>query len=639
MADNVYAPEKEELKLQKLVTTRFKESKDYFRAYRKPKLDQCYKNFRGYGGDRLAELKKIGGDDWMSNMFVPMTASHIRTIHPRTVDAKPELKVDGRTSEDQKKAIYVQAILDYVWEKANMESKMRDFVWQALVYGTTVGKVLCKTEMLIKTDTVINEDDLTIEDVEERKELYNDPDFEVIDIYNFYPDPYATSIDDARYVCQRYLLTKEQILSTYSGLINVEYLGKDGGDITDDTMVRKDIITQTKDGSAGGSGQQQAAESTLFEVCEYWEKNRFVLMVGDVIVKEGKNPLTPGFLPFTVVTYEKLPFEFYGIGIAEQLEQPQQTLNVIRNQRVDNVTLSIQKMFIANPYALISKKDLVSRPFGLIRTSDINAIKSVDIPPMSESAYREDALALDAGRMATGIDDWSRGEQGPASTTATAVTTQKESTLERIKLFISQLESDCYQKLMRYWVSMAHDLYENKTLERVTDNGVDIETETIEKGIDRPVTIRNPKEDIKTFVSKDDLMGYFDFRALSMSTLAATKELKLKRILDVMDKAMTAGVDPVSKEMIPNLRKLWEMLWLGLDMEPGQMNNPQGSPPVPQEGDHEAGALAGDESGREQLNNVMMQMGMKGPMSPENPRTSPLPDSGTEAQIPLQVSR
>ena len=638
MADSVYAPKDEELKLQKLVTTRFKESKDYFRAYRKPKLDQCYKNFRGYGGDRLAELKKIGGDDWMSNMFVPMTASHIRTIHPRTVDAKPELKVDGRTTEDMRKAIYAQAILDYVWEKANMESKMRDYVWQALVYGTTVGKVLWRTEMLIKTDKVIDEDSLEVKDVEEKKELYNDPDFEVVDIYNFYPDPYATSIDDARYVCQRYLLTKEQILRTYSGLKNTEYLTKNsGGDITDDTTVRKDILVQADGGSSGGSGQQNTAESTLFEVCEYWERNRFVLMVGDVIMKESKNVLTPGYLPFTVVAYEKLPFEFYGIGICEQLEQPQHTLNVIRNQRVDNVTLSIQKMFIANPYALISKKDLVSRPFGLIRTSDINAVKPIDVPPMNESAYREDALALDAGRMATGIDDWSRGEQGPASTTATAVTTQKESTLERIKLFISQLETDCYQKLMRYWVSMAHDLYESKTLDRITDNGIDIET--ISKGIDRPVTIRNPKGDIKTFVSKDDLMGYFDFRALSMSTLAATKELKLKRILDIMDKSMTAGVDPISKEMIPDLRKLWEMLFIALGMEPSQMMHPVGSPSVAQEGDPQAQALAGDATGREQMNDVMQRMGLKAPMESANPRVTPLPETGTDAQIPLQVNR
>jgi len=128
MADKnstTYVPEGEELKVRKLVMARFKESKDHFRAFRKVRLDQFYKNFRSHGGDRLAKLKEIGGDDWMSNMFVPMTASHIRTIHPRAVDAKPQLKVDGRTSKDQRRAAYVQAHLDYLWEKANMEAKMR----------------------------------------------------------------------------------------------------------------------------------------------------------------------------------------------------------------------------------------------------------------------------------------------------------------------------------------------------------------------------------------------------------------------------------------------------------------------------------------------------------------------------------
>lgn len=649
---NSYTPDPEEKKILDLVSKRTSEAKNNFITYRKSRLDAFYKNFRSSGGDRLKKLKEMGGDDWMSNMFVPMTASHVRAIHPRVADSKPELKVEGRTKRDMRRAMWVQALLDYLWEKANMDARIRDFVWQALIYGTTVGKVFWKKDMIIKTDTVVDEDKMTIKDIEDKSIVYNDPAFEVVDLYNFYPDPLATCIDDARYIVQRYLMTKEQILSTYGSLIeaNVALLKVgQGGDVTDYASVRLEVLSETKSDSETKNPNSSVASSAqttsdVMEVIEYWERNRFVLMVNGVILRYGKNPFGIGVIPYVSVPYEKLPFEFYGIGICEQVEQPQKTLNIVRNQRIDNVTLTIQKMFIVNPFALVNKKDLVARPFGTIRTNDVNAIVPVKQDTMGESAYREDTLAMEAGRMATGIDDWSRGIQGPASATATAVTTQKESTLERVKLFISNLETDCYSKIMRYWIAMAATLYEMKTLERITDNGA--EMESIE-GVDRPLKVMNPlgmEED--TFIAKDDLLGMYDFKALSLSTLAATKELKVKRILDIMDKAIVAGVDPVSKQMIPNLRELWARLFYSLDWDPKQMMNPKSSPPVPTEGAEgapptEVGGVPGAgtpvPSPRESLNNVVQSVSQGMPMAKENNRATPLPEGSKELQEVMQT--
>jgi hypothetical protein len=644
MTSGRYNPEGEEKKILELVTKRTKEAKDSFLAYRKSRFDKFYKNFRSSGSDRLKKLKEIGGDDWMSNLFVPMTASHVRAIHPRAVDSRPELKVEGRTRADMRRAQWVQGLLDYLWEKAGMDARIRKLVWQALIYGVTVGKTFWKKDAIIKTDTVVDEETMSITDVEDKSEIYNDPAFEVVDVYNFYPDPLATCIDDSRYVVHRYLLTKEQILSTYGGLIerNVPYLGScDRGDTTDYAMVRLDVLAESggQGSDSSGSGGAKQVESELFEVIEYWERNRFVLKAGGVVLRYGINPLGIGVIPYVSVPYEELPFEFYGIGICEQVEQPQNTLNVVRNQRIDNVTLSIQKMFIANPYALVDKNDLVARPFGIIRTNDVNAITPVRQDPMGEAAYREDALALDAGRMATGIDDWSRGIQGPATATATAVTTQKESTLERIKLFISNLETECYAKIMRYWIGMAAHLYEMQTIERIMDNGIDMEAVT---GVDRPIRVISSKgDDLISFVSRDDLMGMYDFKAMSLSTLAATKELKIRRILDIMDKAVIAGADPVTKQMIPNLRELWARLFYSLDWDPKQMMNPPSSPPVPpQEGaGRPHGSITTIPSERESMNNVMQSVAPGMPMAGPDNRETPLPEESKALQTTLQVNR
>ncbi len=645
--------------LNKLISTRLNESRNNFTTYARDRFDLFYKNYRSYSGDRLEKLKKAGGADWMSNMFVPMTASHIRAIHPRVISAKPEMRVEGRNAVDTKKALYAQGILEYLWEKSDMDSKMRDFTWQALVYGTTVGKILWNRERRAKTDKVVDEDEMKITDVVAEEELYNDPDFEVVDLYNFWPDPLATSLNDARYLIQRYLMTKEQILTTYGDLNdNANLIGeKSGGDTTDYATVRNlvaaqdNLDTNTLTNPVANVGiTKPEISKNVHEVIEYWEKNRFVLQVDGMICREGENPFGIPEYPFILVRFETLPFEFYGIGISEQLEQPQKTLNIIRNQRIDNVTLGIQKMFIANPFALISPKDLVARPYGIVRTTDPNGVRPLEVPEVKSSAFDEDALTQEAGRMATGIDDWSRGIQGPASATATSVSTQKESTLERVKLFVKTLESECYEKLARYWLRMAAELYPEETIERIVDFGTG-ETQEV-SGINRPITINVKGELLKAFALKSDLLGNFDIKVLALSTLAATKELQIQKLLDLMDKAVVAGRDPVTNQMIPDMRELWRQLMLAYNFDPSVMLLPpgKGNLTLPEGGAINGGAVVNSEgeptttvpSKNEILNNINQKIagiGVLGTQGGSSERATPLPAQGKVLQAALQTSK
>lgn len=645
---NGYNPDGAERDLNNLVTRRVKEAKDNFTGYERDRLDLFYKNFRSYTGDRLEKLKKAGGADWMSNMFVPMTASHIRALLPRIISAKPDMRVDGRSEKDQRKSKYAQALLEYLWEKAGMDSKMRDFVFQALIYGTSVGKMLWKRERQVKTDTVVNEETLEITDIEDIEDMYNDPDFQVVDLYNFYPDPLATSLDDARYVIQRFLMTKQQILETYGELDegNVKLIGNgSGGDTQDYGSVR--YLVSAQDNLDGTTTQnphtamgvaRPEVQKDVHEVIEYWEKNRFVLQVDGIILREGKNPFGISEYPFVLARYETLPFEFYGIGVGEQLEQPQKTLNIIRNQRIDNVTLTIQQMFIANPFALISQKDLVARPFGIIRTTDPNGVTPVNVPEVKQSAYQEDTLTQEAGLLATGIDDRSRGIAGAASATATDVTIQKESTLERVSIFVKTLETDCYEKVTRYWLAMAAKLYPTEVLDRIIEDGTE---ETVNEGINRPLKINLAGGQIRSFASKQDLFGNFDIKVLALSTLVASKELKIRRLLDLMDKAVVAGADPVSREMVPNMRELWRQLFMAYDMDPDQMMNPAGTNQLPSQkegGTVEAGTTAVP-SKNELLNNLQQSIvgiGKLGTQGAPSERTTPLPAQGAEFMAALQ---
>jgi len=550
------------------VMRRYDDAKKQWLYLNRSRFDQYYKNFRDYGEDRLQKLRKIGGQNWMSNLFVPLTASHIRTLHPKVIESRPEMRVLGRTKEDHKKALKVQTILEYIWDKSNIDSELRSLVWNTLVYGTGWGKVVWSVKKRAKYNSNY-EDSVESPELLEDSTYYNDPDFQAADTYDVFPDPAATRVDNMRFLCHRYVMTKEEIIKTWSELKNMEFVTS-GGDVTDYKSIRREVprtkFSEKRNGggaASAGAGtltaQTAAIASELTEVIEYWEDDRLVVIANGVTIKDVPNPYPTKEIPFVRLAYEELPFEMYGVGVAEQVEQVQYGLNTIRNQRIDNVTMAIHKMFIVNPLALVDENDLVTRPFGLIRTPDPNAVKPIEFGDIKQSAYSEDSLMVETAKFATGIDDFSRGIGGPASLTATAVTAQKESTSDRVKNFVRNIETEVFSKTMRLWISYIKEFYPTKTINRVNEdkNGSD-EVEILD------VNVRSEKNGEVDFpiIDKDDIEGYFDYRIASNSTVAGTQDLKLKKLNELMDRAIAGGIDPTTGQPIVDMRALWEDLFI-----------------------------------------------------------------------------
>jgi hypothetical protein len=87
--------------------------------------------------------------------------------------------------------------------------------------------------------------------------------------------------------------------------------------------------------------------------------------------------------------------EPYGKGIIEMILDEQDEINELRNQRVDNVNLIMNKMIAVFEKAIVSRKDLTSQPGGIIRlkdhiTDDIRkVITPLEFPDISASSYKE----------------------------------------------------------------------------------------------------------------------------------------------------------------------------------------------------------------------------------------------------------
>lgn len=520
-----------EVELVKLFENQKEDAKRYFINYIKPRLDRSYKLYIAYGGDRQKKIKT-----WQANVFVPYVQAVVETLMPRILDARPEFTVKGRSEEDHAKSEKLQQLADYIWEIAGMDATSEDFVRSCVVYGT--GFLQVSWKKVQRELKFLSSEDPTSKKLKWKKEtrvFYDAPYAEWVDNYSLWYDWHNTARETKQYWFKRLVLTSDQIKLRYPGAdkkrLDMAFAGG-GGDTVDYASVRN-LVKTTHDGinrSAGAvsmssylnEGTQKyedvdEATMKMYEVFEWWRPfdDAYAVMVGASsvpIFKDAVMPIPFDFKesPFIEATYMKLPGEFEGIGIPLILENPQIMLNLIKNQRLDASTLSIHRMWIVNPLANINKEELVTRPFGIIYSIDPQGVREVQFSDIKSSAYKEEEMLKSDMRYSSGVDDFSMGAGGNASS-ATEVRHLRESTLERVRLFVNHL-GDAYSIVLRYWIDMSRQFFTKEmTIRIIGDNGVEM----------------------FPLIEKNDLMGRFDFRASVLPSIAGQSDIKKKQDMDM----------------------------------------------------------------------------------------------------------
>lgn len=507
------------------------DAKNYFLAFIKPRLDRAYKLYIAYTGDRAKEIKS-----WQSNVFIPYIQGVVETLMPRILDARPEFSVQGRTEEDQAKSKKIEFLNDYYWEKAQMDSRAELLTRSALIYGTGFAQAYWKKDVrklkFLKSKDLANKE---LKWTEEERTFYDAPAADWIDNYSLWYDWRNVEARSKRFWFKRLILTKEQIKSRYPmhDPKKLEFLsGKATGKLEDYASIRREVKSfhssiarfQGLVASSDDTGYYRKGigfsefdgEMDLFEVFEWWRPfdDQYAVMADNIpILKDGSIPIPYDFkeAPFIAVPYMKVPGEFEGYGLPAILENPQIMLNTMKNQRIDAVSLNIHKMWIVNPLANIDKSELVTRPFGIIYSTDPNGVREVQFSDVKASAYQEEKLLKDDMRFGSGVDDFSIGVGGGASS-ATEVRHLRESTIERVRLFINHL-GDGFAKLQRYWIAMTRQFFTEKMIIRITGSDGQVEFPIIEK---------------------DDVTGEFDFKATVIPSIAGQNEVKKKQDLDLL---------------------------------------------------------------------------------------------------------
>ncbi len=259
-----------------------------------------------------------------------------------------------------------------------------------------------------------------------------------VSVWNFYPDPDATNMDEAQYVIERHKMSRSQLRN----LKKRPYFR--------DTVI-EEVIAQ------GESYTKKYWEDDLsdyapehgverFEVLEYWgmcdvdmleqneveipkELKEFDELQANIWVCNGKlirmvlNPFKPATIPYMAAPYELNPYSFFGVGLAENMDDTQTLMNGFMRMAVDNAVLSGNLLIEVDETNLVPGQDLSVYPGKVFRRqggAPGQAIFGTKFPNVSGENLQLFDKARQLADESTGLPSFAHGQTGVSGVGRTA---------------------------------------------------------------------------------------------------------------------------------------------------------------------------------------------------------------------------
>jgi len=410
-------------------------------------------------------------------LVVNMAFSTKNVIAPSIAVNYPKITVHPNLPEDEDRAVFTEAIVNYQWKHFDLQDPFRRAVDDFLIMGhgwLKVGWKFVEREVPIEgaeVDDVYGEaiaeaDAYAVERPELAAELPTDneiaqilpttkvvveddrPTVERVSPFDLYVDPEATCMDDARWLAQR-------IVRPYNDVkADKRYKAAVRSRLEPDLGVGKSQATTQKEWRKRHAKDPEDQRVTIWE---WWDIPTSTLCVfaegaDEFLVDPRPMPYAMGH-PFVMLRNYDVPDYFYPMGDLEALECLQQELNALRTVQMQaRFTYARKHLIRARAFgptgraALESNNDNEfvevldeSTPFGDL----IAPVPQTPIPP--EIYTQSDIIEGDIGDV-SGVSEYQRGQVPETRRTATEAAMIGDSTnaraadkLARIEICISRV--------------------------------------------------------------------------------------------------------------------------------------------------------------------------------------------------------
>ena len=259
-----------------------------------------------------------------------------------------------------------------------------------------------------------------------------------VSIWNFYPDPDAANMDEAEYVVERHKMSRSQLRA----LKNRPFFRANAIDtsISMGESYTKEWWEQVMEDDS------QESRPERFEVLEFWGNVDTQVLEGhdvdipddlkdmdqvsvNIWVCNGQvlrlvmNPFTPSIIPYYAVPYEVNPYNMFGVGLAENMDDTQTLMNGFMRMAVDNAALSGNMLIEVDETNLVPGQDLSVYPGKVFRRqggAPGQAIFGTKFPNVSNENMQMFDKARVLADESTGFPSFAHGQTGVSGVGRTA---------------------------------------------------------------------------------------------------------------------------------------------------------------------------------------------------------------------------
>jgi hypothetical protein len=264
------------------------------------------------------------------------------------------------------------------------------------------------------------------------------PSCDAVSVWNFYPDPDANSMDEAEFVIERHKMSKSQMRS----LKRRPFFRKNAIDLALDygESYTKEWWEQAMEDDS------QETQTERYEVLEFWgfvdreiledhevdiprelrkadQLNVNIWVCNGQVLRLVMNPFNPQIIPYYAVPYEVNPYSFFGVGLAENMDDTQVLMNGFMRMAVDNAALSGNLILEVDENNLVPGQDLEIYPGKVFRRSGGapgQAIFGTSFPNVSNENMQMFDKARVLADESTGLPSFSHGQTGVSGVGRTA---------------------------------------------------------------------------------------------------------------------------------------------------------------------------------------------------------------------------
>jgi hypothetical protein len=266
------------------------------------------------------------------------------------------------------------------------------------------------------------------------------PRIEHVSLWDFHPDPSATSIEDCEYVIQRHRMNRQQL----RGLINRPHFIESA--IEDAIVNGPNYEDKYYEDTIREDDTEPYYQENRFEVLEYWgvldakfarevgldipdsvsELDQIQInawICGNEVLRCVLNPFTPARIPFHAFPYEVNPYQIWGVGVAENMEDAQMLMNGHIRMAIDNLALAGNLVFDVDEASLVPGQNFDIFPGKVFRRQSgvtgtaINGLKFPNTAPENIQMYQ---ISRQLADEETGIPSIMHGQTGVSGTGRTA---------------------------------------------------------------------------------------------------------------------------------------------------------------------------------------------------------------------------